>query len=866
MKIKPCKFNSLIFLIFLFILPIGLIFHLNFYSKSTNPAENKFNINNEINNPSTSIDEEWNLTYDGPANQGSSGRGVTVDAQGNVYTTGYTNDALGYDDIILRKYNKTGGLVWENITDGPWEGTNDNDWGFDVAVDDNYNVYLTGFMCNTSDKQVCFLMKFNSDGTLNWSTTWNATNADWDKGFGVAIDKFNDIYVCGTYKDQIVDRERGFLLKYNETGDLNWSKTYSAYDPSRTYIYDIAIDSENNITLVGYNYTGSDSDIQIVKYNPLGIQLWNRTFNAVQNDKGKGISIDSNDNLCITGTLAYNTILIAKYDKYGQHIKNVTFKDGINQAQGIGVVKSTDDIFATFTDGLGGNTNCSLIKFNSTLDLQWRLEWDSGEAENAAHLCVDGSKYVYINGVKLAPSPFVILLIKFSLLPEHISLVGNSLGDPDPDGDFQLDWTNPSVLDTHNYTLYNHTSFITEINGSLNSMANETTQTTWNVWDLPDGMYYYIVEGHNKYGNTTSNCLTVNVIHPPDAFNLYENATDPRDTDGIFWLEWNWSNNADNYSVWYNTVPIAGNISDDNLYINGLTDNKTLIDFSGMPEDTYYFTVVANNTTPHGYVIRNSSNEVAVTIKFPPFDFSVDSDAGNPDKDGIFKLLWTVCSNADNYSIFWSKNPISKTNINASNDVFVYKSNITNSVTEWSIEIKDDGTYYFVVLAFNIVGNKTTDYIVIIVEIPDGGSTPDGIDPLLMGIIIGAIGAVAVLSVVVIRKRSRKDIREKDAELLMFKEKREQITEDDILISKEKHFCLVHKGPVEGLSYICPECNAYYCVKCYNAIKEAENECWSCRIALDASRPKPKREIKEEDSKPEMEFKKKGQGPKELKP
>ena len=39
------------------------------------------------------------------------------------------------------------------------------------------------------------------------------------------------------------------------------------------------------------------------------------------------------------------------------------------------------------------------------------------------------------------------------------------------------------------------------------------------------------------------------------------------------------------------------------------------------------------------------------------------------------------------------------------------------------------------------------------------------------------------------------------------------------------------------MSYICPECGAYYCVKCYNALKEAENECWSCNTPLDESRP-----------------------------
>ena len=160
MKKKFCKFNSLIFLIFIILLPIGLIFHLYFYSQSENPIENKFYTNNEINNPSASIYEHWNGTIDGTATDSDDrGRGVCVDTQGNVYFAGYIENTGTDNDIILRKYNKTGDLVWENITDGPYDGTPDNDIAYDVAVDDNYNVYITGSMANTSSFSVCFLMK-----------------------------------------------------------------------------------------------------------------------------------------------------------------------------------------------------------------------------------------------------------------------------------------------------------------------------------------------------------------------------------------------------------------------------------------------------------------------------------------------------------------------------------------------------------------------------------------------------------------------------------------------------------------------------------------------------------------------------------
>ena len=63
-----------------------------------------------------------------------------------------------------------------------------------------------------------------------------------------------------------------------------------------------------------------------------------------------------------------------------------------------------------------------------------------------------------------------------------------------------------------------------------------------------------------------------------------------------------------------------------------------------------------------------------------------------------------------------------------------------------------------------------------------------------------------------------------------------EIVEDDILISKEKHICLIHKGPIEGYTYIC-DCGSYYCLKCLDAIKENENACWSCGKVIDPTKP-----------------------------
>ena len=76
---------------------------------------------------------------------------------------------------------------------------------------------------------------------------------------------------------------------------------------------------------------------------------------------------------------------------------------------------------------------------------------------------------------------------------------------------------------------------------------------------------------------------------------------------------------------------------------------------------------------------------------------------------------------------------------------------------------------------------------------------------------------------------------EKEAEIESLRKQKSEITEDDIRVSRERHFCLVHKGDIKGYSYICPNCSAFYCLNCVEAIKEIENECWACGHILDPS-------------------------------
>ena len=76
-----------------------------------------------------------------------------------------------------------------------------------------------------------------------------------------------------------------------------------------------------------------------------------------------------------------------------------------------------------------------------------------------------------------------------------------------------------------------------------------------------------------------------------------------------------------------------------------------------------------------------------------------------------------------------------------------------------------------------------------------------------------------------------------DKEIQVLKIEKANLTEGDIKISKERLQCVVHKGPIKAFTFICPVCGTFYCAKCYEVVKKLENACWSCKNALDPSKP-----------------------------
>ncbi len=351
---------------------------------------------------------------------------------------------------------------------------------------------------------------------------------------------------------------------------------------------------------------------------------------------------------------------------------------------------------------------------------------------------LDGTYYFLViarNGNGNTNSSNIMVNVEIEGLPSHFTLSSNA-GSPDTDGDFTLNWTPSTNAD--NYSLYSYSSLITEINGSLTLLLDEVSDLTYDVFDYTNGTYFFAVVAKNVNGTRFSNNIQVivNIPNPPSAFTLSSNAGNP-DTDGDFNLTWTPSANADNYSLYvYSSLitEINGSLT---LLLNEVTD-LSYEEFN-YADGTYYFAVVARNA--FGSTL---SNNIVIIVAPPsaPTSFTLSSNAGSPDTDGDFTLMWTPSTFADNYSLYVYSSLI--TEINSSLTLLLYE------VTALSYEEFNyaDGTYNFIVLAKNAFGTTMSNNLEIIVDVEDYGPEPTPEIPgfelwtLIFTIISVAIGMV----------------------------------------------------------------------------------------------------------------------------
>lgn len=166
-----------------------------------------------------------------------------------------------------------------------------------------------------------------------------------------------------------------------------------------------------------------------------------------------------------------------------------------------------NDTYINSQMALALNTTNDADRNNIYKNIQWYM------AEvGYFHISVYHMNIVHVHSAELKGIPYNAMYTFYaypiySIAPDKFTLSSDA-GNPDPDGDFTLNWTESFGAD--NYTVYRDASYINFISGSPTVVASKITETNLTITNY-SGTNYFIVEAINASGNTLSNCLRITV-------------------------------------------------------------------------------------------------------------------------------------------------------------------------------------------------------------------------------------------------------------------------------------------------------------------------------------------------------------------
>jgi hypothetical protein len=259
-------------------------------------------------------------SYNGSGNSYDAAQALAVDASGNVYVTGNSTAKNGLGDCVTIKYDTDGNQQWVKVYDGP---ANDTDYGNSIAVDGSGNVYVTGSSTGSETNRDYLTLKYDSSGQQQWASTYSSAGNNVDEGRSVGLDGSGNVYVTGVlaYSEGKASSDDWGTIKYNSSGTEQWVRVYNGPASIADEAFSIAVDGSGNSYVVGYGHgLTPGSDLTSIKYDTDGVDQWVQAYDGSSHgtDSGFDIVLDSQSNVYVVGSSGSDSQIDYATIKYSQ--------------------------------------------------------------------------------------------------------------------------------------------------------------------------------------------------------------------------------------------------------------------------------------------------------------------------------------------------------------------------------------------------------------------------------------------------------------------------------------------------------------------------------------------------------------------
>lgn len=362
-----------------------------------------------------------------------SANSISVDASGNVYTTGYFNGTVDFDpssnnfdltsvgaeDIYISKFDAAGNFIWAKSI-----GSTGSDKGNSIKVNAAGDVYVTGNYAATTDFDPgvgtfnltaasfknTFVTKFNTLGDFLWAKT--VEGGFGSEGTSISLDSFGNVLNTGnhrgttdfdmsalTYTFNSGAQPATYITKYNLLGGLMWAYSFPG-TTGQTTGKSISLDGSDNVYILGFD--GASSFIR--KNDASGVFLGITSLNGTFGTNYNALTTDASGNIYVTGsfmgtvdfdpgtgvsnlTASSTSAFICKLDASMNFVwaKSVGATSGITTGKGISVdalggvyITGSFENMVDFNPGAGvanltsaGAADIFILKLNALGNYEW---------------------------------------------------------------------------------------------------------------------------------------------------------------------------------------------------------------------------------------------------------------------------------------------------------------------------------------------------------------------------------------------------------------------------------------------------------------------------------------------------------------
>ena len=170
--------------------------------------------------------------------------------------------------------------------------------------DSNIRYVISNLVDATS--QFGYVARLDVSGNILWAV--KITNATYTSSsvslYNICLDDTSsNIYIVGSAYDGSTSRTLGILVKINNTGSIQWYKTYDPGGNGNLNFRDVELDPTSfNIIVCGSRFTGATSGF-LGKWNSSGTNLALKRF-SFSSDTGSSIAVDATGNVYVVGSSA----------------------------------------------------------------------------------------------------------------------------------------------------------------------------------------------------------------------------------------------------------------------------------------------------------------------------------------------------------------------------------------------------------------------------------------------------------------------------------------------------------------------------------------------------------------------------------